>query len=349
MSEVELVEFFNDNLLEVFYEEFVSFDDADFKKCEDIILRKPKNLLVAQSLKNIEKYFSKEGRSIHKNKGKETRKYESEEDEAQSSIDPAKPISEPSFKMAGMSKLYNSSEKYTGSKLDNLDFKFQIFKQKCDIVNISGDEIRPSLFMVFDREALDLYYLRCSTVLNIHKLLDLMRSQIEGHQKKRNAQNDWNKITLRAITDKNLENLLSESCKVMVKQLRTFQLSLRMNFQDEITLRDMILKAVTSVPECRLACMMPDDPLNDVINKIRGTIGMTTMSEHKPGEAMFVNRKFHRNHDRGQQNGNYRIEGRHSDNKNSKSNHRDRRCYIRKKHNFRSWKHTDDERKQTRN
>ncbi|KAI0996100.1 hypothetical protein K3495_g12079, partial [Podosphaera aphanis] len=280
---------------------------------------------------------------------KETRKYDSEEDEAQSSIVPARPKSELSFKLAGMSKLHKSSEKYTGSKLDNLDFRFQIFERKCDIVNISGDEIRPSLFMMFDGEALDFYHIRCSTVLNIHGLLDLMRSQFEGHQKKRNAQNDWNKITLRAVADKNLENSLSESFEVMVKQLRKLQLSLRTNFQDVITLRDKILEAVTGVPDCRLACLMPDGPLNDVINKIQGAIGMTTRSEHKLDEAMFVSRKFHRNHDRGQQNGTYGIERRHSNNKNSKSNDRDRRCYICKRHNFRSWKHTDDERKQSRN
>ncbi|KAI1003314.1 hypothetical protein K3495_g4891 [Podosphaera aphanis] len=174
-----------------------------------------------------------------------------------------------------------------------------------------------------------------------------MRSQFEGHQKKRNAQNDWNKITLRAVADKNPENSLSESFEAMVKKLRILQLSLRTNFQDEITLRDKILEAVTNVPECHLACMMPDEPLNDVINKIRGAIGMTTSSEHKLDEAMFVNRKFHRNYDRGQQNGNYGIKGRY--NKNRKSNDRDRKCYICKKHNCRSWKHTDDERKQSRN
>ncbi|KAI0992453.1 hypothetical protein K3495_g15732 [Podosphaera aphanis] len=129
---------------------------------------------------------------------------------------------------------------------------------------------------MFDGEALDFYHMRCSTVLNIQELLELMRSQFEGHQKKRNAQNDWNKITLRAVADKNPENSLSESFEVMVKKLRILQLSLRTNFQDEITLRDKILEAVTNVPECRLACMMPDEPLNDVINKIRGAIGMTT-------------------------------------------------------------------------
>ncbi|KAI0994020.1 hypothetical protein K3495_g14163 [Podosphaera aphanis] len=188
MSEVELVEYFNDDLLEVFNEEFVNFNDAHFKKCGDIILRKLKNFLydrgvyvrksnishvkslsetlgkesnicppelvnpsmhvgsyktnnfvsprVVQSQKNIEKYFSKKERSMHKSKGKETRKYDSEGDVAQSSIVPEKPKSELSFKLTGMSKLYNSSEKYTGSELDNLDFKFQIFKQKCDIQSI---------------------------------------------------------------------------------------------------------------------------------------------------------------------------------------------------------------------
>ncbi|KAI1003316.1 hypothetical protein K3495_g4892 [Podosphaera aphanis] len=60
---------------------------------------------VVQSQKNIEKYFSKIERSMHKNKGKETRNYDSEEDVAQSSIVPEKPKSELSFKLTGMSKL----------------------------------------------------------------------------------------------------------------------------------------------------------------------------------------------------------------------------------------------------
>lgn len=129
----------------------------------------------------------------------------------------------------------------------------------------------------------------------------------------------------------------------MVKQLRTLQLSLRPNFHDEIKLRDKTLEAITAIPECRLACMMPEQSLSSVINNVRGAIGMTSNAEPIPDQAMFVNCRFHRNHDRsGCPSGRYGFRGNQPGLRDI-LNDRSKKCYIWKKIGYRPWKHTDEE------
>ncbi|KAI1005356.1 hypothetical protein K3495_g2860 [Podosphaera aphanis] len=120
-----------------------------------------------------------------------------------------------------------------------------------------------------------------------------LSEQFEGPQKQRNAQTEWNKITLRALSLKYPDKSLPNVFEIMVKQLRKMQLCLRSNFQDEIILRDKILEAVSSTPECQSACLMPDESLSSVINNIRSAIGMIQTHESNVDEAMFVNRTFH--------------------------------------------------------
>lgn len=98
----------------------------------------------------------------------------------------------------------------------------------------------------------------------------LIGQQFQGPQKLRNAQAEWNKITLQSFVDKHPEKSLHVVFE-MVK-LRTMQLCLRDNFQDEVTLKYKILEAVSNIPQCKPACLIPLQSLSAVINNIRGAI-----------------------------------------------------------------------------
>lgn len=395
MTEIELAEYFNHDLFDVFKEEFINFDTVQFKKCSDIILRKLKNFLfdrgvfirkanishskalseileknenmwpsntvnpsehigsfktnnfvspkLAQYQKNVKGYFKKKEYSKIQNtadKGNEDKNNCMEIVDIESNGDHKSQLN---FKITGLSKLYNISGKYSGSKNDNLSFKFNIFQQKCKIVNITDEnDLASSIFIMFVDEALEFYHLRCGGSHNTEQVINTMREQFEGPQKQRNAQTEWNKTTLRAFSLKYPDKSLPNVFEIMVKQLRKMQLCLRSNFQDEITLRDKILEAVSNTPECQSACLMPEESLSSMINNIRGAIGMSASHESNVDEAMFVNRKFHNEKRNGFQNKNSRFE--QSYNQPTKSfDPRIKRCYCCKKIGCRSWRHTEKE------
>ncbi|KAI0995724.1 hypothetical protein K3495_g12456 [Podosphaera aphanis] len=122
------------------------------------------------------------------------------------------------------------------------------------------DDLTSSIFIMFTDEALEFYHLRWSSSQTTEKIINTMRKQIEGPPKQRNAHTEWNKITLRALSLKYPDKSLPNVFEIMIKQLRKMQLCLRSNFQDEITLRDIILEAVSGTLECQSACLMPEEP-----------------------------------------------------------------------------------------
>lgn len=209
MTEIELVEYYNDDLFEVYNEEFVNFDISQFKKCSEILLRKLKNFLfdqgvytrksnvsharalseiigkdenlwpadltnpsihvgsyktnnfispkLAQSRKNVQGYFKREENNDYcKNKEKQNQnqnEYSSTEQPKTNTNYQIDHRSQLSFKLASLTKLYNPTEKYTGSINDNLNFKLNIFLKKCEIANINDNDIKSSIFVMFSEEA----------------------------------------------------------------------------------------------------------------------------------------------------------------------------------------------------
>ncbi|KAI0995047.1 hypothetical protein K3495_g13134 [Podosphaera aphanis] len=194
MIEVELAEYFNDDLFEVFNEGFVKFNAAQLKRCGDIILRKLKNFLfdrgvfvrkasishvkaitevqekdediwaidvtnpsahigsyktnnfqsprINQSRNNVQNYFNKDD-----TKESESTKIHQTTDVSHN-IDSKGPLN---FKLTGMSKLYNKSEKFSGDKDESFSFKYKIFVKKYALADISNEnDILSSIFLMFN-------------------------------------------------------------------------------------------------------------------------------------------------------------------------------------------------------
>ncbi|KAI1006517.1 hypothetical protein K3495_g1708 [Podosphaera aphanis] len=82
----------------------------------------------------------------------------------------------------------------------------------------------------------------------------------------------WNNLTFQTIIDDNSTKSIETCLQLLIDELRTTQMSLPRNFQDDASLQNKLLTACQSHPSCSIACSTPANSSLALINNLRSSI-----------------------------------------------------------------------------
>ncbi|RKF84379.1 hypothetical protein GcM1_096004, partial [Golovinomyces cichoracearum] len=148
-------------------------------------------------------------------------------------------------------------------------------------------------------------------------------------------------MTLDSSILKSPEKSISENFEIMLTKLRDLQLGLAPRFRDEDFLYTKLLQACKRNSVCELACFKPAPTFEGLIIDLRASTALKSESkdvENKEPQIYYTDRRYKSRPTR-----NYQTP--YDKNNSEKS----RKCFICKKSNCWSSKHTDEEREKHRN
>jgi hypothetical protein len=104
-----------------------------------------------------------------------------------------------------LSKIYTDEQKYSGD-LDNFDFKYSIFLDLCEHIEVPKDAYLKAFPTMLKGAALNYYYTNYKSNPYVTSLLDLcnnIKQHFKGAEHECNILTKWNDLTLRMEIDKN--------------------------------------------------------------------------------------------------------------------------------------------------
>jgi hypothetical protein len=260
-----------------------------------------------------------------------------------------------------IAKFYSDSDKYDGVS-DSFDFKLNIFHDICNRVGLPPDGYSVVFPTMLKGLAQEHYYTSNLASRPFSDACDRIRQFFEGPEYHRKNLTIWNNTTLQGIINENSDKSIYQCFQLLTDKLLKIRHGIHPEFRTTLFLINKLITACQGVPACRIAISDPPEELSGLISKLQSsivawekekenTIGSqalvrpnsynTTSSQDQ--EAYYTDRKYHRN-DRNDRYG--RKYDRKYDRKPTyRTQNRSGKCYVCQKESCRSWKHTEQERK----
>ena len=243
-------------------------------------------------------------------------------------------------------KLYTDEQKYDGVS-SSFDFKLTIFHNICKRSGLPPDGYMTAFPIMLKGLALDHFFNSDLEGRTFTEACNHIRHFFEGPEYYRRNLTEWNTQTLQSIIDENPDKKIYQCFQLLVNKLLKQRHGLHPDFRTDMALTNKIVTACQGVPACRIGISNPCEDLSQLINKLQSSI-VAWEKEHlsqvltkSSQDAYFTDRRYHhRNHDDRNDRGNRSYR--------QNSSRLRGKCYVCQKENCRSWKHTEEERSQSR-
>lgn len=175
-------------------------------------------------------------------------------------------------------KVYRDPLKYKGSA-DNLDLKLRVFQDWCFKTGIEPPYFAPAFAVMLAGEAHDFFYRQIYHLgTDFDHMVNLVRANFETEERRRRAYNWWQSVSLEKIKGKHPKRSLIECFEAMRSRLLETQMRLRSPMWDDLTIRDRLLAACQTVPECFQAVLRPAPTFQAACEDIRNVLGLVSPS-----------------------------------------------------------------------
>jgi hypothetical protein len=261
--------------------------------------------------------------------------------------------------LIALTRLYTEDKKYGGDG-DSFDYKYNIFIDLCEKAEIPRDTYFKAFSTMLRGAALKHYYTVCRPNPRMTQLADFcnsIRNTFEGAEYKRSMLAKWNALSLRQMISKNPDKDIETCLQLLVEELRVTQMNLDVTLHGDNFLQNKLQTACEDHPACSIGCSIPALTSTGLINSLRASI-VTYESVNKKQnqtqyiqdddetEQYFTDRRYHSN--RPQHPNRSHHPNRYSQQRRTQRNQTNqpqpRRCFICKKENCWSTRHTQDER-----
>ncbi|CCU76925.1 integrase and RNaseH domain-containing protein [Blumeria hordei DH14] len=258
-------------------------------------------------------------------------------------------------------KVYqDDTKKYSGELYNILNTKLQIFYDCCQKVGLGVDQYQNAYSIMLKGRASFFYYDRLAGHgYDFMNMIDMTKAQFETEENKQLYMSEWRETTLPTIISQYPSATQLDCLQKIFDKLQIVQRGLTETYQTEYSLHDQVINAYRGVEECNLALYNPANIYEGVCAQLRSAVGTAARSRNS---QHFVSNNNNPENDAAQSDQNwtdrtYGGRGRgypHSGNSRGSHDHRNRlisssrqkRCFICKKPNCWSNKHTDEERRE---
>jgi hypothetical protein len=254
---------------------------------------------------------------------------------------------DPARDITNLAKLYTGIKQKYGGQDDNFDYHLTIFENNCSQVGIQDESMKAKAYSIMLKgQALDHFFTNLrnsdSGTTTFPDLCHATRNYFETTEYRRSQLNKWNATTLRTvITDsKNVGKSMKDCLQLLVAELRHIQPSLDSALRTDLFLHSKLITACQETQACQYACFKPSDTLSGLINDLQSSIDTYEKTHPPEPSAFFTDRRFHRNPSSSQ----HRFPNRRF----PRSNPIKKRCFVCKKENCWSTKHTEEEREESK-
>jgi hypothetical protein len=186
--------------------------------------------------------------------------------------------------------------------------------------------------------ALDQYFALKLSELSFEEATRNIKGYFEGANHTRKALDEWNSITLKSTIKAHPEKSIQDALMHMISQLRLLHHSLDPEIGTAKFMHNKLVTACEGVSACRYAVADPPDGVGALINKLQTSI-LAYQKENETQESFFTDRRYYNR----PQN---KPESRRP--QYSQQRPRNRSCYICRKPDCRSYKHTKAEQEEHR-
>jgi hypothetical protein len=250
-----------------------------------------------------------------------------------------------------VAKMYNEDMKYSGHN-SSFRNKRTIFEDVCQRADLPPNQYMRAFPIMLKGLALDYYYNTGLSKLSYLETCEKLRTFFEPPEYYRANLNKWNSITLNTVAASHPDKTIGEAVQLLVNELTELQHGLEEDLRKPAFFLNKIVTACQGIPACRYAVSSSPTDLGQLLNNLQSSITAYEKEQEQPqndGTAYFTDRRFHsRNQPDRQRGGRQHSSGRDyaSPVRHFKPNYdrsTPRSCFICKKPDCRSWKHTPEE------
>ncbi|RKF62687.1 putative glycosyl, partial [Erysiphe neolycopersici] len=108
--------------------------------------------------------------------------------------------------------------------------------------------------------------------LDFETTIQKIRSQYETEQQQQKDLTEWSTVTLADVIANNTDKSIEECLNLMTERLRKIQSRLDSIYQTPKALRDRLINACRSIPECSFACYNPAPTLESFCAQLQSSI-----------------------------------------------------------------------------
>ena len=256
----------------------------------------------------------------------------------------------PSKQVSEIMKVYADDDKYDGRN-GSLDYKLIIFRDICRRVELPQEALMQAFPAMLKGLPRSQFYSKQLSNRTFDEACTYLRNYFEGPSFQRRNYSIWNSTTLATITTANLTKSTYENVQLLIDKLQELQYGLHPKLRDDFFLYDKLVAACEGSPACKDAITDPPDGLGNLINKLQSSIHMYEKQQELGPEVFFTDRWYHgRNSNSGGSVQSSSRPGSNSQNRSRIPSNRQQHsvCFICKRADCRSWKHTTQEQEETR-
>lgn len=247
--------------------------------------------------------------------------------------------------IANIGKLMTNDLRWDGYN-SSFDHKLRIFLDTCHRVQLPHTAIMAAFPCMLKGMALTRYYNNNLSAVSFDIACGNLRGFFESSGFKRRNLDTWNGISLGVIISQNPEKTMGEAVRILVETLEGLQQSLDKDFQTARFLHNKLITSCEGIPACRYAISDPPDSLGHLVNKLQSSI--TAYEKEQPSAntngAYFTDRRFHGRNPPTQ----HSVPSTTYPPRATYPSPSTNRCFVCSKENCRSWKHTPEEREQSK-
>lgn len=207
----------------------------------------------------------------------------------QSLEQPMEPLSnDESKKISDFLKVFWDSKKYTGDVFDILYYRLQVFQSTCNTLGIGPDLYLRLFPNILKGRAMEYYHsVLAGKGYDLKELVMALMNHFETEERKQFYLREWNTTTLAKTIEKNPEKTKLECFEIMIDYFLKLHNGLAKEYQYEHTIRDQVLNACRSTPECNYATANPAHSFEGVLAGIRASIGVAQDQRLAPPHSQF--------------------------------------------------------------
>ena len=168
-----------------------------------------------------------------------------------------------------LNKIYQKNDKFGGID-DNLNFKLQIFYDKCKKINFSTYVYLQSAFFMLSDQALNLFY--ANQYQTFESFRNHMKQMFEGSEWQRHNLTKWHIIDLEKIIAESSTTSTTKCLRKLCLKLNILQKKIDEAYQKQTHLRENIIRACRD--HSALIIKLFNAPMNvvDLINNLNTSI-----------------------------------------------------------------------------
>lgn len=273
--------------------------------------------------------------------------------------------------LINLNKICKDNQKYRGSPDEFFDIKFATFAENCKTVGLPGTRHHEAFHIMLEGPALQHYRTIVSQNNMIIPSISILTTEIkhffEGKERESMLRSQWNEISLFSVlaeqpeTQKDVEKALT----VLVQNLRHLQQGLSASYRSEEIFYGKLIDSCKGHPATNIACSTTPtgDTSIDFINRAKANISTWRTSqalaknpqyqqffesEDKQEDTFYTDRRFQGSFNKRLRGPQDSYQSRNLENQRKNFNRTRRTCYVCRKENCWSTRHTEEERQQAR-